>query len=250
MGSAKYERDGLFLTRGLLDYVRAVSVQETEAQSALRLETAQLAGAAMMTPPEQGQLMHFLARLIGARRIVEVGSYTGYGTTWLAAALPADAEADARAGVVACEREAAHMEVARQAWRRCGLTDRIDGRLGPAEETLRALATEGWGGATDMIFVDADKTGYATYYALGLALLRPGGLMLFDNVLWGGDVARPEVDDASTGALRAIVRMAAGDDRVEHAVLTDGDGLLAVRKRFASETAGADRPPRGREAQP
>lgn len=225
MPGAKFERDGLCLSRALLEYVRESTVRESEAQRQLRLETAALPDAAMMTPPEQGQLMALLARLLGARRIVEVGTYTGYGTSWLAGALAPGGR------VVTCEIEPGHLERARRAWQRAGLAERIEARLGPAARTLRELAEQGWRGRTDLVFVDADKTGYFTYYELGLELLRPGGLMLFDNVLWGGAVIDPAAQDPSTRALRAIVRHAAADPRVHCAVLTDGDGLLAVLKR-------------------
>ena len=226
MGSAKFERDGLNLTRRLLDYVQGATVRETAVQVEIRAYTAGLPEAVMMSPPEQGQLMALLARMIRAERMVEVGVFTGYSATWLAGSLPE------RGTLVACDVDEHWMEVARGFWARAGLAGRIDGRVGPGAESLQELLDEGWGGTVDLVFVDADKTGYSTYYELGLQLLRPGGILLFDNVLWGGEVANPENREANTEALREVVRMAGADPGVHAAVLTDADGLLLVMKPY------------------
>lgn len=224
MSTAKFASDGLHLTRALLDFVRDATVRETPTQVAIRAFTAEHPAAAMMIAPEQGQLMRWFARLLGARRIIEVGSFTGYSATWLAGGLAEGGE------LVACDISAEHLEIARGFWDRAGLADCIRPRLGPGADSLKWLLGDGWGGSVDLIFVDADKTGYATYYELGLELLRPGGVMLFDNTLWSGKVADPSVDDPDTVALRQISRHAADDPRVEACLLTDADGILAVLK--------------------
>jgi O-methyltransferase len=226
MGSAKFERDGLNLTRRLLDYVQGATVRETAIQEEIRAYTAALPEAVMMSPPEQGQLMAVLARLVRAERMVEVGVFTGYSATWLAGSLPDHGV------LVACDMDEDWMAVARGFWERAGLAERIDGRVGPGAESMQKLLDEGWGGTVDLIFVDADKTGYSTYYHLGLQLLRPGGILLFDNVLWSGEVANPENREGNTEALREVVRVAAADSDVHAAVLTDADGLLLVMKPY------------------
>lgn len=223
--SAKYERNGLNLTTTLLDYVRQSSVVETPAQARIRERTAKHPDAGMMTPPEQGQLMGLLARLVAAKRIIEVGVYTGYGTTWLAQALPPTGE------LIACDINRAYLDEALEGWFEAGCASLIEARLGRGDDTLGVLLDSGWANTVDMIFVDADKTGYPAYYDLCYDLLRPGGLMLFDNALWGGTVADASISDASTQALREVAAKARADERVWAAILTDADGLLAVWKQ-------------------
>ncbi len=225
--TAKFSRDGLNLTRHLLDYVRRCSVVESDAQRAIREETAGLEMARMMISPEQAQVMAFLARLVRAARIVEVGTFTGYSASWFAEAVEPGGK------VVACDKNAEYMAIARRHWERAGLSDRIESRLGPGADSLRDLLSEGWAGTVDLIFIDADKTGCQTYYELGLQLLRPGGILLFDNVLWGGSVADPSDTTDDTEALRQIAATAAGDPSVASALMTIGDGLLAVLKPHA-----------------
>lgn len=224
--TAKFTRDGLNLTRHLLDFITEVSVKESDAQRAIREATAPLPMARMMISPVQGQVMGLLARLVRPRRVVEVGSFTGYSAAWMVDAL------EPGGTLVACDLSLEYLELARQNWAAAGIADRIEVRQGPAADSLQALLDEGWGQSVDLIFVDADKTGYARYYELGLELLRPGGLMLFDNVLWSGAVADPSVDDPSTEALRQISRIARDDASVHSALLSVGDGLLAVFKPY------------------
>lgn len=224
--TAKFSRDGLNLTRHLLDYVRRSSVIETTHQKAIREATSALPMARMMVSPEQAQVMAFLARLIRARRIVEVGTFTGYSTSWFAEAIEPEGV------VVACDKNDEYMAMARRHWEAAGIGDRIVTRMGLASESLQGLLDEGWAGTVDMMFIDADKTGCPDYYALGLKLLRPGGILLFDNVLWGGSVADPENQEPDTEALRQIALTAVGDPGVESAMLTIGDGLLAVFKPY------------------
>lgn len=223
--TAKFQRDGLNLTRQVLDHIRATCVDETPAQAEIRDATSARPEARMMIPPEQGQLLRVLLRPLRPKRVVEVGVFTGYSATWLVDALAPGGE------LVACDLSAEYLQAAQQGWERAGISDRITPRQGPGAASLQALRDEGWDGTVDAIFVDADKTGYDTYYTLGLELLRPGGVMLFDNILWGGAVARPEADDPNTRALRALPARAHADDRVDAAILTDGDGLLMIVKR-------------------
>jgi predicted O-methyltransferase YrrM len=223
--AAKWASDGLNLTHELLSFVRDQTVVENTIQHEIRAYTANDPWAIMMIPPEQGQLMRVLALLVGARRIVEVGSFTGYSATWLADALPTDGQ------LIACDIDPDYLATATGFWEKAGLMDRIQTRLGPGTEGMQSLLDEGWAESVDMIFVDADKTGYPDYYELGLKLLRAGGILLFDNVLWSGRVADEGDQDPDTVALRAISGHAASDDRVDAAMLTDADGLLLVRKK-------------------
>jgi len=224
MNKAKYETDGLLLTRGLLDFVGASMVRETEAQATLRAATGERSNARMMISPEQGNVLEWLFRLTQPRRLIEVGVFTGYSATWLAQAL------EPGGVLVACELDEDYLAGARAAWKAAGIADRIVGRQGPAAATLEELLDAGWADSVDGIFVDADKTGYDTYYELGLRLLRPGGVMLFDNILWSGAVADVTVSDPSTEALRSLALKAGQDPRVHATILTDGDGILAVSK--------------------
>jgi len=224
MHNAKFEQDGLHLTQGLLEYVRKASVEETAIQQEIRAFTANLPEAIMMIPPEQGQLLSLLARVIGAERIVEVGVFTGYSATWLVESLPANGR------LIACDLEPEWMDIAQEFWRKAGLNDRIEARLGPGSESLKALLSEGWRETVDMLFIDADKTSYSIYYELGMQLLRPGGLLVFDNVLWSGEVANPANNEESTVALREVVRLASADPASHAAVVTHADGLLLVMK--------------------
>ncbi|MCC6215531.1 MAG: class I SAM-dependent methyltransferase [Polyangiaceae bacterium] len=207
------------------DFLLRVSADELPAMARLREETARHPLARMQISPEQGQLMTLLAELAGARRIVEVGTFTGYSALALARALPADGR------LYACDVSEEFTAVARRFWGEAGLADRIELRLAPALETLDALLAGGAAGTFDLAFIDADKERYDCYYERCLALLRPGGLVLIDNALWGGKVADPVVTDAETAALRALDEKVAGDPRVTSCLVPIGDGLLLARKR-------------------
>lgn len=222
--SAKFESDGINQTRALLDYIIDASVQESGPQQALRQDTAPMPESMMMVSPEQGQLLGLFARMVRPKRIVEVGTFTGYSATWLAGALEPDGV------LVACDISDQYIARAKVHWEAAGLSQKIVPRIGPAAKSLQGLLDEGWAQSVDLIFVDADKTGYDAYYTLGMKLLRPGGVMLFDNVLWSGSVADPQDTTPRTEALRAIVRRAKADPEVYGAVSTIGDGLLAVFK--------------------
>jgi len=206
-------------------YVHCVFSKETPVQQRLRAETARMPHGAMQIGPDQGALMALLARLAGARRALEVGTFTGYSALAVAAALPADGK------LIACDVSEEWTRIARRFWQEAGLSDRIELRLGPAAETLAALLHDGGGDSFDFAFIDADKENYDAYYEACLRLVRPGGLIAVDNMLWGGAVADPQVNDAETKAIRALNLKVRDDARVEACLLTVGDGVLLARKR-------------------
>ncbi len=209
----------------LYDYLLGVSLREPEVLARLRAETAELSGAIMQIAPEQGQFMRLLAELIGARRAIEVGVFTGYSSLSVALAMPADGR------LVACDVSEEWTAIARRYWAEAGVAERIDLRIAPAIETLDDLIAAGETETFDLAFIDAEKSEYADYYERILALLRPGGLLLVDNVLWSGKVADPAVDDASTRALRAFNAMLHRDERVSLSLLPIADGVTLARKR-------------------
>jgi predicted O-methyltransferase YrrM len=213
------------LTDSLYDYMNDVSLREPPLLLALREETSELTQRSMQISPEQGQFMALLARLIGARRCLEVGVFTGYSSLATALALPDDGH------IIACDVSEEWTAVARRYWRRAGVEHKIDLRLAPATETLDALLAQGRDRTFDFAFIDADKTNYLEYYERTLALLRTGGLVLIDNTLWSGRVADPEVADADTVALRHFNEVLHRDERVDLALLPLGDGLTLARKR-------------------
>jgi caffeoyl-CoA O-methyltransferase len=209
----------------LYHYLQAVSLREPDVLVRLRAETARLPAAGMQVSPEQGQFMALLVRLLGARRCLEVGTFTGYSALACALALPPDGR------LVTLDISAEWTTVARRHWLDAGVADRIDLRLGPAAGSLAALLAEGAADSFDFAFIDADKTGYDGYYELALQLVRPGGLIAFDNVLWSGRVADPNAQDADTIALRALNRKLHTDPRVDLSMLPIGDGLTLARRR-------------------
>jgi predicted O-methyltransferase YrrM len=213
------------LTDALYEYLLAVSLRELPVLARLREETAALPRAMMQISPEQGQFMALLAELLDARRVIEVGTFTGYSALVVALALPADGQ------LITCDVNADTTAIAQRYWAEAGVADKIDLRLGPAVNTLDALLADGGAGTFDIAFVDADKSNYDAYYERGLALLRQGGLMLVDNVLWGGAVADPEHEDEDTNAIRALNAKLHGDERVSLSLLPVSDGISLVRKR-------------------
>ena len=217
------------LTPAVKAYVQHWGVREHPTLARCRADTAGDARAVMQISPEQGALMQVLARAIGARRALEVGVFTGYSST--AVALAMKAMHGAGAEFVACDLSADFVGRARGYWRDAGVEDVIAVRLGPAAQSLEALIDEGRAGVFDLMFIDADKTGYDAYYELGLTLLRPAGLMLIDNMLWSGAVADPTDTSADTLALRALAAKIHADDRVDETLATVGDGLSIVVKR-------------------
>ena len=213
------------LDERLYDYLLAVSVREPQVLVELREETAQLPGAGMQISPEQGQFMRLLAELIGARRTLEIGVFTGYSSLCVAQALPPDGE------LVACDVSEEYTAIARRYWLRAGLAQRIRLELGPALTTLDRRIAAGESGSYDFAFIDADKENYQGYYERCLQLLRQGGLIAIDNVLWGGSVADPENQKSSTLAIRALNSLLADDPRVSVSLVPIGDGLFLARKR-------------------
>ena len=209
----------LDLTDDLMAYVHA-RVREHPALVRLRERTAPMPESGMQIGAEQGAFMALLVKLTGARRLVEVGTFTGYSSTVMALALPPDGR------IVCCDVSREWTDIAREAWADAGVADRVDLRIAPAAETLTALEAD----AFDLAFIDADKPGYDTYYTECLRLVRPGGLILLDNTLWSGKVADPSVDDESVRAIRAINDRIAADDRVEQVILPLADGLTMVRR--------------------
>jgi len=208
----------------LFDYLIAHSLREHPQQAALRDATRDHPQAGMQISPDQGQLLALLVKLIGARRAIEVGTFTGYSALTVALALPDDGR------LLACDVSDEFTRVGRPFWQRAGVAHKIDLQLAPALQTLDSRLAAGEAGAYDFAFIDADKTNYDGYYERCLALLRPGGLIAFDNMLWYGAVARPAAD-ADTAALQRLNDKLHHDARVDIALLTVGDGLALARKR-------------------
>jgi caffeoyl-CoA O-methyltransferase len=183
----------------------------------------------MQISPEQGAFMQAMALATNARRALEVGVFTGYSA--MAVALAMQSLHGDQAQLVACDISPDYVAKARGYWQEAGVDQLIETRIAPAQDSLKALIDEGQGGSFDLMFIDADKTGYDAYYELGLQLLRPRGLMLIDNMLWGGAVADPGKHDPSTDALRALAQKIHGDERVDATLATIGDGVSVVVKR-------------------
>jgi predicted O-methyltransferase YrrM len=206
-------------------YVTRDIARETDIQKKLRAETASLPQAGMQIGADQGALLALLVRTIGARKAIEIGTFTGYSALAVAAALPADGR------LFCCDVSEEWTAIARRYWKEAGLAERIDLRLAPALKTLAELRAEHGAGAFDFVFIDADKSSYDAYYEACLGLIRVGGLIALDNMLWSGTVADPNVHDEDTDALRALNAKIRDDRRVDACLLTVGDGLMLARKR-------------------
>jgi len=215
----------LQITDEIHRYLVAHSVREPEVLARLRAATASLPQAQMQIGPEQGQLMGLLARLVGAKRCIEIGVFTGYSSLAVALALPEDGR------ILACDVSDEWTAIARRFWREAGVEHKIELKLQPATRTLEQLLAAGETGRYDFAFIDADKPSYDTYYELLLKLLRPGGLIALDNTLWSGHVADPNNRDPNTVALRALNDKLHRDERVDLSLLPVGDGLTLARKR-------------------
>jgi caffeoyl-CoA O-methyltransferase len=219
-------RRSLTLDDALRDYVIEHGVREHPELAALREATRDHPRAGMQISPEQGQLMQLLVQLLGARRTIEIGVFTGYSALAVALALPDDGR------LLACDISDEYTRVGRPYWKRAGVEHKIELVLEPAVNTLDARIAAGQGGQYDFAFIDADKANYANYYERCLKLLRAGGLIAFDNVLWSGRVAKPaEPGDADTLALQQLNNALHGDARIDLALLPIGDGLTLARKR-------------------
>lgn len=215
----------LGLSDRLYDYLLGVSLREPEELARLRAETSRLTMARMQISPEQGQFMRLLIKLLGARRTLEVGVFTGYSSLCVALELPQDGY------ILACDVSEEWTAIARRYWVEAGVSQKIDLRLAPAIETLDRAIAQGQQDSFDFAFIDADKEGYYDYYERCLTLLRPGGVIAVDNVLWGGSVANPADRDPDTEAIRSFNRRLHEDQRVDISLVPIGDGLTLARKR-------------------
>jgi predicted O-methyltransferase YrrM len=216
-------------TIGLSDelhaYVLDVGVREPDVLRRLREETEALPQHDMQIAPEQGAFMAMLVGLMGARRCIEVGTFTGYSSVAVALALPPDGE------LVCCDVSTQWTDVARRYWADAGVADKVELRIGPGLGTLDALIAAGDRDSFDFAFVDADKPGYGAYYERLLELVRPGGVIAFDNVLYGGEVIGSDSDDDGLKTIQDLNRTLATDERVDIAMLPVADGLTLARRR-------------------
>lgn len=213
------------LTPAVHRYLLDSSLREPDVLRRLRETTAKMPEARMQISPEQGQLMALLVEMLGARQTIEIGTFTGYSALVVARALPDDGR------VVACDVQSDFVDVGRPFWEEAGVASKIDVRIGDAVQTLRSLREEGGDGQFDFAFIDADKGNYSTYYEQCLALVRKGGLIAVDNVLWGGSVADPSDTKPTTEAIRALNRRMHADEQVSVSMIPIGDGLYLARKR-------------------
>ena len=217
-------RDTINLSASLLAYVRSVGVHEDADLAALREATANHTSAVMQISPEQGSLMALLVHILGARKTLEVGVFTGYSAMVVAKAMGSQGQ------VVALDISEEFTTIARRHWAKAGVADRIDLRLRPAADSLKALVAAGESESFDFAFIDADKENYDTYYEYALQLVRRGGLIAIDNVLWGGKVVDPADQAPDTVAIRAINEKIHGDSRVDATLIPIGDGLTLARR--------------------
>jgi predicted O-methyltransferase YrrM len=209
----------------LLEYLRQNAVREPKVLQELREETQRLPNAGMQISSEQGQLMAMLVKLVNARKIIEVGTFTGYSSTVMALAMHPEGR------LIACDVSEEYTQIARKFWQKAGVEQKVQLILGNAKESLKQLLEAGEQEAFDLAFIDADKTAYADYYECCLQLLRPGGLVLVDNVLWGGQVADSSNHDVDTEALRTFNAALSSDQRIDLCMVPIGDGLTVARKR-------------------
>ena len=209
----------------LLEYLRQNSVREPDVLQELREETQKLSNSGMQISPEQGQLMFMLVKLVNAHKIVEVGTFTGYSSTVMALAMPEDSL------LIAFDISEEYTRTARIFWKKAGVDQRVKLVLGNAKESLKNFLQAGEQESVDLAFIDADKSSYAEYYEYCLQLIRPGGLILVDNVLWGGQVADASNHDKDTEALRIFNAALSSDQRVDLCMVPIGDGLTIARKR-------------------
>lgn len=218
-------RRTLALTEPLYDYLVEVSVREADLLKRLREETAQLPNAHMQISPEQGHFMRFMVALMGARTVLELGTYTGYSTLCLAAGVPVDGR------VVTCDVNNEWPSFGKRYWSEAGVAHKIESRLGEAHLLMDELIAEGLAGTFDFIFIDADKSGLDNYYERGLELVRVGGVIAVDNTLWSGKVIDKSVYDPATMSIRGFNAKVCDDPRVDITLVPIGDGLTLARKR-------------------
>jgi predicted O-methyltransferase YrrM len=215
----------LNLDQPLYQYLLDVSLRESALLQQLRAETAQLAMARWQIAPEQGQFMALLIKLIGAKRVLEIGTFTGYSSLCMAGAMAEDGL------LVCCDTSVEYTDIARRYWRQAGVEERIELRLGQALQSMVELERSGQSESFDLIFIDADKANYLAYLEHGLVLLRSGGVLLFDNTLWSGRVLEALPESADTRAIQTLNRRLKNDPRLDLSLLPLGDGLTLCRKR-------------------
>lgn len=213
----------LSISEELYAYMLSVSLREPEILRQLRVETALDENANMQISPEQGQFMGLLVKLLGAKKTLDIGVYTGYSSLCIGLALPPDGR------VIACDVNREWTDIARHYWHKAGIMDRIELHLAPAQQTLKSLLDSG-ADNFDFAFIDADKINYDSYYELCLQLIRPGGLIAIDNVLWDGAVVDTSINDADTVAIRTLNQKIHADPRVEITLVPIADGLTLARK--------------------
>ncbi len=217
-------RKTITITDKLYDYLLSVSLKETPVQRELRRVTAKHRMATMQIAPDQGQFMALLVQMMGAKKIIEVGVFTGYSSLCMAQALPKDGR------IIACDVNKEYTDIARKYWKKAGVDKKIRLILAPAIQTLDSLIKKGEAGKYDFVFIDADKPEYPDYYERALKLIRKGGLIAIDNVLWSGKPADPKNKDRDTVAIRKFNKKLYRDKRVKISVLTVADGLtLAIK---------------------
>ena len=215
----------LNLDSHIYEYLLSVSLREAEILQQLRAETAKLPMGRMQIAPEQGQFMALLVQLMGAKKALEIGVFTGYSSTAIALVLPADGK------LIACDINEEYTDIARRYWQQAGIADKIDLHLAPATETLDRLIARGETETFDFVFIDADKSNYDRYYEKSLQLVRPGGLIAIDNVFWSGKVADSEIQDNRTRVMRALNQKIYQDTRVNLSLVPIGDGLTLAMKK-------------------
>ncbi|MAS77924.1 MAG: SAM-dependent methyltransferase [Candidatus Marinimicrobia bacterium] len=213
------------ITDSIYKYLCENSLREDEVLSSLRAYTYRMQQRNMQISPEQGQFMQLLIKLMGAKNTIEIGVFTGYSSLCVALALPLDGK------IIACDISTKYTDIAEKYWKDANVRDKIDLRIGPALDTLQKLIDKGLSNTFDFSFIDADKINYDNYYELSLKLLRPGGLIAIDNVLWSGDVVDERINDIDTESIRSLNKKIYIDKRVDISILPIGDGLtLALKK--------------------
>ncbi len=206
-------------------YVVETIISETDLEDKLRVQTMSLPSGGMISSSDVGSLLSILVRSIGSRKALEIGTFTGYTALKIASALPKDGK------LICCDINTEWTDIGRTYWQQAGLSQVIDLRVAPALQTLNGLLSDGAASSFDFAFIDADKTGYDSYYEACLKLLRPGGLIVLDNMLWSGAVADFDIQDDTTNAIRRLNEKVSKDSRVFFSLLTVGDGLMLVQKK-------------------
>lgn len=215
----------LQMTHGLYDYMLDISLREHPVLTKLRAKTAELPIGSMQVAPEEGQFLQFLIRTLSAKKVLELGTFTGYSALAMALALPEGGH------LITCDRNENWTKNARDYWQEAGVSEKIEFVLAPALETLERLLKEGHQSSFDFIFIDADKTNYIAYYEYALQFIKPTGLIAIDNIFWEGDVINPLNNDAQTREIRALNTLIKTDPRVDISLIPIGDGLFLIRRQ-------------------